>query len=136
MKQLTYPQNQVHKPTGPVHHLPTNALKVHVDKVGKIMLPMTDLMFLQAAGNYCWMYWKDGQRILVARTLKYYEPQLPNTWFIRPHRNCIVNLQYIERMLPIYPDKGGLLHLRSGVVLPVSRRRWLAIKKLYKRLSS
>lgn len=136
MTLLNYTQNQGIHPSSSACNQPTEALKVHVDKVGKIIFPVTDLMFLQAAGNYCWMYWKDGQRILVARTLKYYEPQLPDSWFIRPHRNCIVNIQYIERMLPIYPDKGGLLHLRSGIVLPVSRRRWLAIKKLYNRLSS
>lgn len=136
MSQLIFSNNQKHYSSESAHSQPTDALKVHVDKMGKITLPVTDLMFLQAAGSYCWMYWEDGQRILVAHTLKYYEPHLSDTWFVRPHRNCIVNLQYIERMVPVYPDKGGLLHLRSGVVLPVSRRRWFAIKKLYKQLSS
>ena len=109
-------------------------LKMHVQNVGKITLPLTDLLFLQAEGNYCWLHWKDGQRMLTPRTLKYYEPQLPEEWFVRPHRNCIVNIQYIERIELIHADKGGLLYLRSGDVLSVSRRRWVPIKRIYQNL--
>jgi DNA-binding LytR/AlgR family response regulator len=113
---------------------PTNALKMHIRNTGKITLPLEDLMFLQATGNYSWLHWQDGRRILLPRTLKYYEPQLPGNWFVRVHRNCIINICYIERMQPIYPDKGGLIYLRSGDVLTVSRRRWVTIKKLYRSL--
>jgi DNA-binding LytR/AlgR family response regulator len=87
-------------------------------------------MFLQATGNYTWLYWRDGQRMLMPRTLKYYIPQLPAEWFVRLHRNCVVNLGYIERIERINSDKGGLVYLPSGVVLPVSRRRWFATKRL------
>ena len=107
---------------------------MHVRKTGKISLPVADLMFLQATGNYSWLYWKDGQRMLMPRTLKYYEPQLPSGLFVRAHRSCIINIHYIERMQPTYTDKAGLIHLRSGDVLPVSRRRWIAIKKIYQSL--
>lgn len=112
------------------------ALRMHLPNTGKIILPLSDLMYLQAASNYCWLHWNDGQRILAPRTLKYYEPLLPDSWFVRPHRNCIVNIHYIERMEQLYPDKGGLLHLRSGEALPVSRRRWLDFKSTYKRMRS
>ena len=98
-------------------------------------LALSDLVFLQASSNYSWLHWKDGQCVLTPRTLKYYEPQLPDSWFVRPHRNCIVNVHYIERMERFYPDNGGLVYLRSGVVLPVARRRWAIIKQVYKRLS-
>ncbi|QDK80538.1 LytTR family transcriptional regulator [Spirosoma sp. KCTC 42546] len=111
-------------------------LRMHLPNTGKIILPMADLMYLQAASNYCWLHWKDGQRILTPRTLKYYEPMLPEAWFVRPHRNCIVNIHYIDRMEYLYPDKGGLLHLHSGEILPVSRRRWVDIKNTYKHMRS
>lgn len=109
-------------------------LKIHLQNEGKIDLPVTDLMFLQATGNYTWLYWKDGQRMLLPRTLKYYEPKLPGGWFVRPHRNCIVNIQYVNRMEQISSDQGGLIYLNSGAVLPVSRRRWVAIRKVHQRL--
>lgn len=97
----------------------------------QIDLPIADLLFLQATGNYTWLHWKDGQRILMPRTLKYYVPQLPDNWFIRLHRNCIVNINFIDRMERVEPDKGGLVHLRSGAILPVSRRRWFTVRRMF-----
>ncbi len=116
-------------PNPPALPLPTAALKMYVRETGQLILPVSDLVYLQATGNYSWLHWKDGQRMLMPRTLKYYIPQLPDEWFVRLHRNCLVNLQYIERMERADPDKGGLVYLRSGVVLPVSRRRWFAARR-------
>jgi DNA-binding LytR/AlgR family response regulator len=113
---------------------PANSLKLHVQNTGKVRLPFADLMFLQASGNYSWLHWKDGKRVLLPRTLKYYVPKLPSDLFVRAHRSCIINVYYIERMQPTYPDRGGVIHLRSGDVLPVSRRRWVAIKKIFQSL--
>jgi DNA-binding LytR/AlgR family response regulator len=115
---------------------PDDMLKMHIQNRGKTSLPMADLMFLQGEGNYCWLYWKGGQRMLSSRTLKHYAAQLPAAWFVRSHRNCIVNLHYIEYMKYITTTKCGLLHLRTGVELPISRRRWLAMKKIYQSLQS
>ncbi|GAB4025491.1 LytR/AlgR family response regulator transcription factor [Spirosoma koreense] len=114
--------------------LPAHTLRMYIQKTGKITLPLTDLMFLQSEGNYSWLHWKDGQRLFVARTLKYYVPQLPSEMFVRAHRNCILNVHYIERMEQTAPDQGGLVYMRSGNVLPVSRRRWVAVKRMLKRL--
>lgn len=111
--------------------IPSDGIKMYVREAGQLVFPVSDLVYLQATGNYSWLYWKDGQRMLMPRTLKYYVPQLPAKWFVRLHRNCIVNLNYIERMERDDPDKGGLVYLRSGVVLPVSRRRWFAAKRLF-----
>lgn len=119
--------------TPPPTSQPTDAIKMYVRDSGQLALPVSDLIFLQATGNYSWLHWKDGQRMLMPRTLKYYMPQLPANWFIRLHRNCIVNLQYIERIERLDPDKGGLVYLQSGTVLPVSRRRWFAVKRLLSR---
>lgn len=123
--------NNLYPNPTPLITMPTGALKMYVRSSGQHDFPISDLMFLQATGNYSWLHWKDGQRILMPRTLKYYVPQLPDNWFVRLHRNCIVNLHYIDRMERVDPDKGGFVHLRSGVVLPVSRRRWFAVRKLF-----
>lgn len=106
-----------------------NTLHASGHRTGSLPLPITDLMYLQAYGNYTWLYWKDGRRMLIPRTLKYFLPYIPNDWFTRLHRNCIVNIHYIERMESIGPNKGGNIHLTSGTLLLVSRRRWCAAKK-------
>ncbi|AUD07159.1 response regulator receiver protein [Spirosoma pollinicola] len=96
----------------------------------RVRLPIDELKFLQATGNYSWLYWTNGEKVLTSRTLNYYQPQLPGAWFIRLHRNCIVNLRYVERLERVETNKSGLVYLHSGEVLPVSRRRLCMVKRL------
>lgn len=98
-------------------------------KVNLFRLPVDELIFLQATGNYSWLHWKNGQKVLMARTLNYYQPHLPKVWFIRPHRNCIVNLRHVERLEIVEANKSGRIHLQSGETLLVSRRRLSMVKR-------
>lgn len=87
-----------------------------------------DLVYLQAEANYSWLVWSNGKRLLMPRTLKYYTPLLPPEWFIRLHRNCIINRYYVHHLERT--SMGGLVHLTTGEALPVSRRRWVAVRRL------
>lgn len=102
----------------------------------RVRLPIDELKFLQATGNYSWLYWTNGEKVLTSRTLNYYQPQLPGACFIRLHRNCIVNLRYVERLERVETNKSGLVYLHSGEVLPVSRRRLGMVKRLLVRYQS
>lgn len=102
-------------------------LKIYLRDIGRQSLPVGDLVYLQAVANYSWLNWVDGQRMLMPRTLKFYAPKLPNEWFIRLHRNCVVNRRYVQRLERT--DTGGLVHLSTGEVLPVSRRRWSTVRR-------
>ena len=102
-------------------------LKLYLRETGRQLFSVADLVYLQAVANYSWLNWADGRRMLMPRTLKYYSPQLPNELFIRLHRNCVVNRQFVERLERT--DTGGLVHLSTGEVLPVSRRRWSLVRR-------
>jgi DNA-binding LytR/AlgR family response regulator len=102
-------------------------LKLYLRESGRQSFPVDDLVYLQAVANYSWLNWIDGRRMLMPRTLKYYAPKLPSDWFIRLHRNCVVNRRYVERLERT--DTGGLVHLSTGEVLPVSRRRWSTVRR-------
>ena len=115
--------------------VPMDSLRMYIRDMGQRNFPVIDLVFLQATGNYSWLHWRDGQRMLMPRTLKYYMPQLSEESFIRLHRNCIVNVHYIDHIERTDPDKGGLVYLKSGEVLPVSRRRWFAAKRVFSKYS-
>lgn len=103
------------------------SLKLYLRETGRQSFPVADLVYLQAVANYSWLNWKDGRRMLMPRTLKFYTPKLPNEWFIRLHRNCVVNRNYVSRLERT--DTGGLVHLSTGETLPVSRRRWSAVRR-------
>lgn len=100
-------------------------LKLYVPKTGQQLFPVEKLVYIQAATNYSWLNWKDGHRMLMPRTLSYYMPYLPQAYFIRVHRNCVINCQYIDRITRT--ETGGLVYLTTGDVLPISRRRWHSV---------
>lgn len=102
-------------------------LKLYLRETGRQSFSVADLVYLQAVANYSWLNWADGRRMLMPRTLKYYSPKLPTEWFIRLHRNCVVNRRFVERLERT--DTGGLVHLANGEVLPVSRRRWSIVRR-------
>ncbi len=102
-------------------------LKLYLRETGRQFFSVADLVYLQAVANYSWLNWADGKRMLMPRTLKYYSPQLPTELFIRLHRNCVVNRRFVERLERT--ETGGLVHLTTGEVLPVSRRRWSLVRR-------
>ena len=102
-------------------------LKLYLRETGRQSFSVADLVYLQAVANYSWLNWVDGRRMLMPRTLKYYSPKLPTELFVRLHRNCVVNRRYVERLERT--ETGGLVHLSTGDVLPVSRRRWSAVRR-------
>lgn len=94
--------------------------------IGRRSYPIDQLVYLQAVANYSWLNWLDGNRMLMPRTLKYYTPKLPADHFIRLHRSCVVNAQFVSRLERT--DAGGLVYLTTGEILPVSRRRWTSVR--------
>lgn len=115
--------------TASARTLPTDwpPLKLYLRETGRQSFPVGDLVYLQAVANYSWLNWVDGRRMLMPRTLKYYSPKLPAELFVRLHRNCVVNKRYVARLERT--DTGGLVHLSTGEVLPVSRRRWGMVRR-------
>ena len=103
-------------------------LRLYQRECGQQSFSVANLVYLQSETNYTWLHWKDGKRMLMPRTLKFYEPKLPNQYFFRLHRNCLVNARYIvgvER-----DQSGAYVLLTTGERLSISRRRWTTIKRM------
>ena len=102
-------------------------LRLYQREVGQQTFPVADLVFLQSETNYTWLYWQEGKRMLMPRTLKFYEPKLPKQHFFRLHRNCVVNARYV---MALEREQGGIfVLLTTGERLAISRRRWTAVKQ-------
>ena len=104
------------------------SLRLYRRECGQQSFSVANLIYLRSEANYTWLNWNDDKPMLMPRTLKFYEPKLPAHFFLRLHRNCLVNVRYIagaER------DKTGpSVVLINGERLPISRRRWPAIKQM------
>ncbi len=95
-------------------------------KSGKIVLPTMEglcfekikhIAYLEASGNYTVLHFLDGRQILVCKTLREVEQQLPEAAFIRIHRSHTIHLRHIKKYVR---GKGGHVVLQNTVTLTVS----------------
>ncbi len=78
----------------------------------------SNLIYLEASGNYTIFHWNEGSKNIFSYTLKHFENQLSSDLaFSRIHRKFLVNKKFI-----IYHDNNEVL-LTNGIRLPVARRR-------------
>lgn len=82
-------------------------------------LNKNDIQFFEASSNYTMIYC-DKDKHVSSKTLKEFENLLDDTVFIRVHKSFVVNVKFIERYSP---KDGGHLILKSGSVIPFSRRK-------------
>ncbi|MFC5411638.1 response regulator transcription factor [Larkinella bovis] len=81
------------------------------------------IKYLKGYSNYSWLHYCDGTKVLVAKSLCYFEKKLPG--FFRVHKTALVNPHYItDFMAPPGHKMSGSIRLKDGETLPVSRRRW------------
>ncbi|GGY56446.1 DNA-binding response regulator [Bacterioplanes sanyensis] len=104
-------------------HSHTELLHCHTDQ-GHWQLPMQDIDWIEAAGDYMCLHCGASQHI-VRSTLKELEQQL-SADFVRIHRSRLVNVRRLRRLQKI-PGGDALVELADGTELRVSRRyrQWL-----------
>jgi len=86
-----------------------------------IVVPLAEVQRIEARDDYCALYCKD-QRHLVHLRLTELEERLDPAVFQRIHRSHIVNLNFVEAMIPA-PDARLEIVLRDGTRLMASRSR-------------
>ncbi|WP_040250778.1 LytR/AlgR family response regulator transcription factor [Psychroserpens mesophilus] len=67
----------------------------HNEKMVKV--DIQDILYIEAERNYCRIYSKDKEYLLVM-TLKDMDEKLPNKHFLRVHRSFIINLSQIDEI--------------------------------------
>jgi two-component system, LytTR family, response regulator len=86
----------------------------------KRTVSVDEIVRLEGSGNYTNFFLKDGTKMLVSRTLKEYETLLDGQAFVRVHKSCIVNLEFVRKF---FVKKEGELELIDGQQVKISRRR-------------
>lgn len=71
-------------------------------------------------GNYATVFFDDGSKLLLAKTLKDLEIMLEPYHFERIHKSHLVNLDHLRRY---YNRFSGEVEMSDGSVLPVSQRK-------------
>jgi len=99
---------------------PSQSQRIVIKDGSKIkIIPVHEVMYLEAADDYVKIHTKDGY-FLKNKTMNHFEQALDKQQFVRSHRSYIVNVQQITRIDP-YEKDNHVAVLRSGVKVPVSR---------------
>jgi DNA-binding LytR/AlgR family response regulator len=88
-----------------------------------------DVAALSGAGDYVELHLVDGRTMLHSGSLAAFEKELPPL-FLRVHRSHIVNLEQITKFVRL-PSGVGELHLRNGLLVPVSRRVMPEVRRAF-----
>ena len=84
------------------------------------------LAYFIGANNYTWLHFRNGEQRLLAKPLTYFEQRLPA--FVRVHKTALVNPACVASVSPPpRPKLNGIVRMRDGTEMAISRRRWAEV---------
>lgn len=89
-----------------------------LDKI--IIVNLDDIVRCESDSNNTMFHLKEGKKVFVTKTLKYFADLLKPYGFLRVHQSHLVNLQCISAFIK---TDGGYLMLKNGKSVPVSVRK-------------
>jgi len=99
---------------------------------GLEIIYISNIIYLEATGNYTYIYLSDEKPLLASKTLKEFEDILPTDQFFRIHNASLVNVSAIKKY---NKGEGGQVVLTNGTLLDVARRRKEELMQLLLRVS-
>jgi two-component system, LytTR family, response regulator len=96
------------------------------------LVPLNNIISCESSSNYTNVRIKNGQNLLVSKTLKEIEEILDMPPFFRIHHSFLVNLEFAVRYIK---GEGGFLVLDDNQTIPVSRSRKEELLKIITHLS-
>ncbi len=99
---------------------------VIIDRIDgcKQKIKIIDIQYICSEGIYTILYMDTGENIVVRKSLKEWEKELPKIMFIRIHRSYIINLKYVKKI-------SEYIWLKNGQKLKISHGRVKEVKRLY-----
>lgn len=91
------------------------------------LIPLGELLYIQASGDYVTLITADGQYVK-EQTMKYLELHLPPASFVRIHRSCIVNAEQIVRV-ELFAKETYQVRLKNGVCLKASKSGYKVLRE-------
>ncbi|MEN9638424.1 MAG: hypothetical protein RLZZ262_292 [Bacteroidota bacterium] len=84
-----------------------------------------EIIRCEADSNYAVIYATNQRKFTASKTLSDLESMLENNGFIRIHKSHLVNKRFIDNL-----NRNLDMTLKDGTILPVSKRRIEAVKKM------
>jgi len=95
-------------------------------------IEINTIVAITSVGNHSKISTLDGHRYIILKTLKQWEEELPNSFFIRIHRSTIINIKHITK-IDNYSRAHYHVHLKQiEIPFEVSRNCYKNLKKVLK----
>lgn len=95
---------------------------------GHIKADPGDLVSLKADVNYTHITFANGEKVMVATTLKKLQARLEPYGFYRIHKNAVINLRFVKRVRSF--KTGTFVFLENTEKVQVSKRREQGLHRL------
>lgn len=97
---------------------------------GMTFIEISDIIALEADGNYTKIFTVNGENVLASKTLGYFDELLfERPLFFRTHKQFIVNLNFIKEYLS--GDYNEII-LKNGMIIKLARTRREAFLELFR----
>ncbi|AUD00796.1 LytR/AlgR family response regulator transcription factor [Spirosoma pollinicola] len=87
---------------------------------GMVFVETKQIVYCESDSNYTRFYLANGEQYVIAKTLGDVQDVLETGDFVRVHRQYIVNLEHIQKLVK---GEGTYLLLTNGVNIPVARQQ-------------
>ncbi|GAB3317108.1 LytTR family DNA-binding domain-containing protein [Larkinella ripae] len=87
---------------------------------GMVFVETKQIVYCEADSNYTRFYLLNGDQYVIAKTLGDVQEVLETGDFVRVHRQYIVNLEHIQKLVK---GEGTYLLMSNGVTIPVARQQ-------------
>ena len=81
------------------------------------VISISEVIRCEAQDNFTQFHLKSGKKLLICRTLKFYEECLVDFDFVRIHKSHLINMQYVIKYTK---GKGGFITMSDGSQVDVS----------------
>lgn len=81
---------------------------------------LDDILYCMSDGSYSYIFFTNGEKLYLSKTLRFLEDSLCDYHFFRVHNSYIVNLNYVRKYAR---TDGGLLIMSNGDKIKVSRMK-------------
>ena len=87
---------------------------------GVLFVQTDDILRCEAQNNYTLVFFTDGKKLTLTKTMGEVESILPENEFCRLHRSHLINIRYIQKYIR---TDGGYILMQDGTQVEISRRK-------------
>lgn len=84
------------------------------------VVPPEEIIRVEAVSNYSRVYFANGNKLVVAKVLRWFQDLLPAEMFVRVHRSHLINRQFVQK---IKGHHSKSLLLNNGESIAISKRK-------------